>query len=388
MIMKPKIIILLFISLKFFGQNGLKLHLGCYKSGDTIPLDELKKINVLDIFDHSQEKQTISLYSWNLSIVAENNIYSSNVKNPKLLTPEMRNNLLGNSNGKPNKITFKNIKTVAFNEFNEINYSTMPDAIFYISKTGKLCSGKSNLNDKMIAYKGKLYTGLKVKEPLADQKVILKDNRNIEIQTTTTDKYGDFNFPSINIKNSYNIEVGSGTNVKDAQIYIAKQDGSNIRSLKKVGNNFVFELLSVELTKLSEEKIDDTEITLKNFSGSGKNELTVVKDVYYQINSSEITPESKLILDGIVNSMKNNKSLKLSIISHTDSQGEDVANMNLSQKRARNMMDYFLSKGIQKEKLTSKGLGETKIINRCKNSVDCSEEEHKLNRRTEFIFSK
>ena len=43
--MKSLIITLLFISLNIFSQNGLKLHLGCYKSGDTIPLEELKKIN-------------------------------------------------------------------------------------------------------------------------------------------------------------------------------------------------------------------------------------------------------------------------------------------------------------------------------------------------------
>lgn len=387
--MKSLIITLLFISLNIFSQNGLKLHLGCYKSGDTIPLEELKKINFVELFDHSQEKQTISLYSWNISIATENNIYNSGLNNPKVLTSEIKNNLLGNSNGAPKKITFKNIKTVSLKEFDEISYGTMPDISFYIAKTGRMCNGSTNENSKTISYKGKLLTGKVEKEPLINQKVILKDNKNVEVQATTTDKYGDFNFQTVNTKNSYKIEVASGgPNVIDDQIYIAKQDGSNIRSLKKVGNNFVYELLPIELTKLSEEKIDDTKITLKDFSSSAKKEITVTKDVYYKVNSVDITPESKQILDDIVKSLQENKALKLSIISHTDSQGDDNSNLQLSEKRAKNVMTYILSKGIEKIRISSKGMGETKIINRCKNDVDCSEEEHKLNRRTEFIFSK
>ena len=53
-----------------------------------------------------------------------------------------------------------------------------------------------------------------------------------------------------------------------------------IRSLKKVGNNFVYELLPIELTKISEEKIDDTKITLKDFSSSAKKELTVTNLIF------------------------------------------------------------------------------------------------------------
>lgn len=387
--MKSLIITLLFISLNIFSQNGLKLHLGCYKSGDTIPLEELKKINFVELFDHSQEKQNISLYSWNLSIAKENNIYNSSKNNPKILTLEIKNNLLGSSNGTPKKITFKNIKTVSLQKFDNISYGTMPNISFYIAKTGRMCDGSSNNYSKTITYKGKLLTGKVEKEPLSNQKVILKDNKNIEVQSTTTDKYGDFNFQTMNTKNSYKIEVvSSAPNVKDDQIYIAKQDGSNIRTLKKVGNNFVYELLPIELTKISEEKIDDTKITLKDFSSSAKKELTVTKDVYYNVNSADITADSKQILDDIVKSLQENKILKVSIISHTDSKGDDNSNLLLSEKRAKNVLDYFISKGIEKSRLSSKGMGESKVINRCKNGVDCSEEEHKLNRRTEFIFSK
>ena len=66
--------------------------------------------------------------------------------------------------------------------------------------------------------------------------------KNIEIQSTLTDKYGDFDFQTVNTFNNYKIEVtGGGPNVKDGIVYMSNQDGSNIRSLNKIGNNFVYE---------------------------------------------------------------------------------------------------------------------------------------------------
>jgi len=50
--------------------------------------------------------------------------------------------------------------------------------------------------------------------------------------------------------------------------------------------------------------------------------------------------------------------------------------------------DYLISKGIKASRLTGRGYGETKLINNCANNVNCSEEEHALNRRSEFIVVK
>ena len=93
-------------------------------------------------------------------------------------------------------------------------------------------------------------------------------------------------------------------------------------------------------------------------------------------------------LDKIIEAMKQNTALKLFISSHTDSNGDDAYNMTLSEKRAQKVMEYFIIEGIDKGRLMAKGFGETKIINRCGNGVDCSELEHQLNRRTEFKFTK
>lgn len=387
--MKNYLILLMFLSSIIYGQkNMFNLSLNCFQGGDTISKEGLKGVKKLEIIplEDFTNGQKYELLRWDLIIFygdgVKANLTAKISGNPKLINTPLRFLIEGNTANYPKKIIIENIIVKLADE----RISTRPEKIvFHVGRTNKKCQKSSNL----IAYKGKLLMGGKEKYPLANQKVVLKDNKNNEVQSTITDKYGDFNFQDINTQNSFKIEVVSvNQKIKDDQIFLANQDGTNLRSLKKVGDVFVYELLPVELSKLEDIEIDDTELTLTNFTNSSKTELTVVKDIYYDVNSSEINADSKIILDQIIGSMKQNKTLKLSIISHTDSKGDDNSNKILSEKRAKNVMNYFLSKGVEKERLISKGLGETKIINRCVNLIDCSEAEHKLNRRTEFIFTK
>jgi outer membrane protein OmpA-like peptidoglycan-associated protein len=91
-----------------------------------------------------------------------------------------------------------------------------------------------------------------------------------------------------------------------------------------------------------------------------------------------------VILNKAVDALKNNPRLTLEVQSHTDAVAGDDYNMELSQKRAGAVADYLVSKGIDKKRITPKGYGETQLINRCANGVDCSDAEHKQNRRTVF----
>lgn len=389
--MKTLYFIFLCISCAAFGQNGLKLHLGCYSAGDTIPEEDLQRISTIDLYDHSSDKQIYNLYSWKVTIMSGGmeRTHSNKEQEPRFLLPVMKKEMLNLNPSNTRIVTFEQIKIVKFDDFNELSYLSMPNVTFFVSKTAKSCAAAKTAKNKMTAYKGKLLTGIKAQVPLINQKVVLKNNKNKAEQSTVTDKYGDFNFDKIDMESSYSLEVaGDGPGIKDGVLYLAKQDGSNVRPLKKNGNRFVYELLPPELSRLSGNEVEDTDVVLKNFSVSKKNELTVVKDIYYELNSSQLNPEAKTVLDEIVNSLRKNNTLKLAILSHTDAQGDDRQNMELSQKRAKSVMDYLISKGIEKERLSMQGLGETKILNRCKNGVECSEMEHKLNRRTEFRFSK
>lgn len=93
-------------------------------------------------------------------------------------------------------------------------------------------------------------------------------------------------------------------------------------------------------------------------------------------------------MDKLVKIMKDNPTLWIELGSHTDSRGDDRYNLKLSQERADKVVQYLINNGIEKNRLTAVGYGETMLLNGCTNGVDCTEEQHQLNRRTEFKIVK
>ncbi|MEK6615939.1 MAG: OmpA family protein, partial [Bacteroidota bacterium] len=114
--------------------------------------------------------------------------------------------------------------------------------------------------------------------------------------------------------------------------------------------------------------------------------LQITESIYYDYGKWELLPSAGIILNKVVDVMTKNTGIVIEIISHTDSRGTNEFNLSLSQKRAQAAVDYVLSKGIAKEKISGKGMGEKQLVNRCKDGTECSEEEHSQNRRTEFII--
>lgn len=107
--------------------------------------------------------------------------------------------------------------------------------------------------------------------------------------------------------------------------------------------------------------------------------------IYYNLGSAAITPASRKIIDEkLYKYMKANPNQVIEIASHTDSRGNDASNLDLSQRRAKSVVDYLINKGINPSRLISKGYGETQLRNHCSNGQTCTEAQHRENRRTEF----
>ncbi|TWO32636.1 OmpA family protein [Seonamhaeicola sediminis] len=109
-----------------------------------------------------------------------------------------------------------------------------------------------------------------------------------------------------------------------------------------------------------------------------------VLPIFYELASARITAASKKIIDETLLPLLKSKPVSIELMSHTDSRGNDDYNMSLSQQRANSVVNYLVSKGISRSRLSAKGYGETRLVNRCSNGVECSEAEHQKNRRTEF----
>jgi outer membrane protein OmpA-like peptidoglycan-associated protein len=114
------------------------------------------------------------------------------------------------------------------------------------------------------------------------------------------------------------------------------------------------------------------------------NKTFVLDNIYYDLDSWKILPSSEIELNKLVTIMKENPTIRIELGSHTDSRGSDQYNLTLSQKRSESAVAYIIKNGILKSRIIAKGYGETKLLNRCKNGVACTDQEHRVNRRTEF----
>ena len=110
--------------------------------------------------------------------------------------------------------------------------------------------------------------------------------------------------------------------------------------------------------------------------------------IYYEYDDSQITEKAAKEMDKIAEIMTQNENLVIQASSYTDSRGTDAYNVALSKRRAKAAVEYLKSKGIDESRIKSKGYGEDKLINQCVNGVECREESHQMNRRTEFNFLK
>lgn len=111
-----------------------------------------------------------------------------------------------------------------------------------------------------------------------------------------------------------------------------------------------------------------------------------ISNIHFDLDKSNIKPEAEQDLAKIIAVLNEYPTMKIAIRSHTDSRASAAYNIKLSEKRAQATMQFLIKKGIDKNRLTAKGYGESQVINGCSDNVPCTEEQHQANRRSEFII--
>ena len=128
----------------------------------------------------------------------------------------------------------------------------------------------------------------------------------------------------------------------------------------------------------------------KDGSGTGdismfkKGDIIKIENIYYDVNKADIRADAAAELDKVVELMKKYPTMIIEMRSHTDSRATSSYNSMLSGKRAKSAVAYLKSNGIASKRMIAKGYGESNLLNQCKDGVDCTEEEHQQNRRTEI----
>jgi outer membrane protein OmpA-like peptidoglycan-associated protein len=115
------------------------------------------------------------------------------------------------------------------------------------------------------------------------------------------------------------------------------------------------------------------------------NDSFKIENIRYDLNKWAIRADGAKELDNLVQILRDNPGIVVELGSHTDSRASDDYNLNLSQKRADSAVEYIIKKGkIPSNRISAKGYGESKLLNKCDDGVACSEIEHAMNRRTEI----
>lgn len=193
--------------------------------------------------------------------------------------------------------------------------------------------------------------------PLAGASVVLTDGQGTEVARHTTDESGRYSFPLLK-ETDYRLQA-------DKENYFKQSARISTRTATSPIIRTDFRLFPLEV-----------------------NQVVRLDNIFYDYNKWNIRPDAAIELDKLVQTLRDNPTVRIELSSHTDCRGKDAYNMSLSEKRAKSAVDYLISQGIEKGRLVSKGYGESKPSETCA-CEKCSEEQHQNNRRTEFkVLSK
>lgn len=191
---------------------------------------------------------------------------------------------------------------------------------------------------------------------LADAKVSILDEKKNVIEAKITESNGEA-FYSVDCNKAYAIQV-TREGYESNTFPVAKTNGGMV--------NVAADLQPIDVI------VKPTEIVLNS--------------IFFEYDKSNITKEGAFELDKLVQVLKSNPTMEIMVKGHTDNRGSDQYNLNLSDRRARAAVQYVISKGVEKARISGKGYGESEPKVDCKEN--CTEEDHAKNRRNEFLIVK
>ena len=350
------------------------------------------------------------LASINRSILGADNTgqtYKARIKNYDL--PGNTRFLLRSMDGTRSDTVFSNSKGIIImnNIFNNLEYELeLIGTTFFEDKDIELFDEKDSIvyngsSEKKKVFKFSLLDGVNsglYKQDLTDESIlkitvagrmISKNPSNAEI--TISDKNGklltqsyaskknQFSLKDITPKSSY-IITSSDPDPNAVLVLKIPDSRDSLRVKRNKDGNFYVNMNAETKPELT--LVDKNKEKVQVQEGA----RFALPAVYYGFNSYYLKQNSRNSLDKLVTLLKDNPELRVEIQSHTDCRGPANYNDMLSQKRADGVSEYLQKSGIKADRLVAIGKGETELANKCKDGVNCDEDEHAANRRTEFVI--
>lgn len=255
--------------------------------------------------------------------------------------------------------------------------SNLDDFGYVMDETGKIgyissnrFGGQGSSSDDILAFTADckitiqgMVTDAKTGAPLQGSDVVLLDSSSKVVSQKVVDANGRYDFgPLADCNGQYAVRASFAEKEYEPSEKVV-QTQSGVDSME----------VNLQLTP-PDCPVDDLGCRLS------------LQPIYFDFDKHNIRPDAEVELAKILNAMEAYPQLNIHIESHTDSRGNDDYNMQLSERRAKSTLEWLVSKGIDRNRLSAKGYGESQLINNCSNGVNCSGEEHQLNRRSMFII--
>jgi outer membrane protein OmpA-like peptidoglycan-associated protein len=313
------------------------------------------------------------------------------------LTPD-KTYIVGMSDGADPKLAAAS-RIVITNKSGKELMATKPDAKgnfeFRILKEDRTTISSMSVTDAdlRLDMKGTLVGADSLRTPLANTTINILNDKGQVIQTAKTDERGHFDFQNLPADETFLVSVEGVTDptlVSFGKLYIRDENGKVVKTLRMAaGGKFEFRVLALDRATLGSVYVDDPWLqVLQMKARTKKDSLTIIENIYYDYADYHILPAAEVTLEKVVKVMQLDPNITIEIYSHTDARSTTDYNQKLSQKRAQEVVNYLAKRGIDKSRLKAIGYGETKLLNKCADGVECSEDDHAKNRRTEFKINK
>lgn len=221
-------------------------------------------------------------------------------------------------------------------------------------------------------------------ELISNASLTLFDENFNAIATIPSDEKGNYVFPKVKCGKKYAIRASKNDYViKEIPVTIKRFNGATTMEIvmDKTFKPMMAKAIEVKKVSVSPVKIGAIKV------GTDLAKLLHIPMNFFDLGKATIKKTSEPQLQKVVDMLNQYPAIKLDIRSHTDSRQSDANNMILSEKRAQSTKSWLVQKGIDQSRLTAKGYGETKLVNKCADGVKCTEKQHEQNRRSEFIIT-
>ncbi|MCF6279223.1 MAG: OmpA family protein [Flavobacteriaceae bacterium] len=313
----------------------------------------------------------------------------------------------------------KNLGEVVNSEGNESFPFIHKDGVLYFSSDGHVGMGLLDVFATVQDEDGEIVNAINLGDPINSKKddftYFLSDDgfkgyvsSNRKGGVGNDDIYAFDRIPPLRLKGQIFDDINNEP-IEGAKVVLARKNGEEITYFI-TGKDGAYEHLIPRdedfVLKGSKEKYDNLSKDFNSYNLEKQTEVIVdlnigmapiqdvvlladLETIYFDLDKSFIRPDAAIELDKVVNLMNRYPGMVIRLESHTDSRATKNYNLALSSLRAISTFEYIVLQGINAERIIRfEGFGESQLVNKCSDNVKCSDEEHQLNRRTEFVIIK